>query len=96
MRCLQLLPLLSFSLTITLFPAMTHAMGTHEDQSEDIFDLGEITISASTISPIEAGETVHEISAAEIKSSNARTVDEALVLLSDVNIKVGGRRCATY
>jgi outer membrane cobalamin receptor len=65
------------------------AMGTHEDQSEDIFELGEVSVTASTMSPIESGETVHEITAEQIKNSNARTLDEALVLLSDVNITVG-------
>lgn len=65
------------------------AMGTSEDQSEDIFSLGEISVAATTMTPIEAGETVHVISAEEIKKTNARTIDEVLVLLSDVNVKVG-------
>ncbi|WP_168205986.1 TonB-dependent receptor [Geobacter sp. FeAm09] len=72
-----------------LLPAPLFAMGSPEDQSEDIFNLGKASVTATTMSPIEAGETVHEISAAQIKNTNARTLDEALVLLSDVNVKVG-------
>jgi outer membrane cobalamin receptor len=65
------------------------AIGTPEDQSQDIFQLGEVTVTATTMNPIEAGQTVHEITAEEIKSSNARTLDEVLVLLSDINVKLG-------
>ncbi len=65
------------------------AIGTPEDQSQDIFQLGEVTVTATTMNPIEAGQTVHEITAEEIKKSNARTLDEVLVLLSDVNVKLG-------
>lgn len=64
-------------------------MGTSEDQSQDIFALGEVTVTATTMTPIEAGETVHQITADEISKSGSRTLDEALVLLSDVNIKLG-------
>ena len=65
------------------------AMGTPEDQSEDIFSLGEIVVSGKT-DGIEAAETIHEITAEEIKKSSARTLDEAINLLSDVDIQVGG------
>jgi outer membrane cobalamin receptor len=37
----------------------------------------------------ESAQTVHEITAEEIKKSSARTLDEALVLLSDVNVRMG-------
>lgn len=69
--------------------ASLFAMGTPEDQSPDIYELGEVVVTAPVFSVLEAGETVHEISAAQIKDSNARTVDEALILLSDVNVTVG-------
>lgn len=63
-------------------------MGTPEDQGEDIFSLGEVVVSGK-LDGIEAAETVHVIKADEIKKSSARTLDEALVLLSDVNVQVG-------
>jgi len=74
---------------LLLRAAQLFAMGSPEDQSEDIFALGEVIVTAPIQSPVEAGETVHEINAEEIRDSNARTLDEALVLLSDVNIKTG-------
>ncbi|MEA5112546.1 MAG: TonB-dependent receptor [Geobacteraceae bacterium] len=64
------------------------AFGSPEDQGEDIFTLGEVVVSAP-LSGIESAETVHEITAEDLKKSNARTLDEALVLLSDVNVRVG-------
>jgi len=77
-------------LTTLLIPAApVFAMGTHEDQGDDIFELGEVTVTAPAMTPIEAGETVHVINSQQMKDSNIRTLDEALVLLSDVNIKVG-------
>ncbi len=63
-------------------------MGTPEDQGEDIFSLGEVVVSGR-LDSIEAAETVHVIKEDEIKKSSARTLDEALVLLSDVNVQVG-------
>ncbi len=64
-------------------------IGTPEDQGEDIFNLGEITVTATTMRPIEAGQAVHVVTAEEIKKTNARSLDEVLVLLSDVNVKMG-------
>jgi len=63
-------------------------MGTPEDQSEDIFSLGEVVVSGRS-DAVEAAEVVHVITAEEIKRSSARTIDEALVLLSDVSVQVG-------
>lgn len=82
-----------FCLFLVLLAAMpatrAEALGSPEDQGEDIFTLGEVVVTAP-LGGIEAAETVHEITAEELKKSNARTLDEALVLLSDVNIRVGG------
>lgn len=64
------------------------AMGSPEDQSEDIFSLGEVVVSGK-LDGIEAAEMVHVITAEQIRKSSARTLDEALVLLSDVNVQVG-------
>jgi vitamin B12 transporter len=82
--------LLSTSLAtgIVLSSFQLWAMGTPEDQGEDIFSLGEVVVS-SKVDGIEDAETVHVINSDEIKNSSARTLDEALVLLSDVNVQVG-------
>ena len=84
-----LLTTASLATCLLLTTTALFAMGTPEDQSEEIFSLGEVSVTAPSMSPIEAGETVHEITAEEIRRSSARTVDEALVLLADVNIKMG-------
>lgn len=71
-----------------LAPARPLAIGTPDDQGEDIFSLGEVVVTGQ-MDGIEAGQTVHEISAEQIKKSSARTLDEALEALSDVNVRVG-------
>jgi vitamin B12 transporter len=76
-------------LTLFLLPLPLFAIGSPEDQGEDIFQLDPVVVTAMAVNPMEAGETIHEINAEEIKKTNARTLDEALELLSDVNIKVG-------
>ncbi|MCX5806012.1 MAG: TonB-dependent receptor plug domain-containing protein [Proteobacteria bacterium] len=84
----QTLLILASLLIFLLLPVQPlFAMGSPEDQSEDIFQLEPTTV--TSVNPMEAGETVHEINAEDIKKTGARTLDEALVLLSDVNIKMG-------
>ena len=74
-------------LAITWAP-MAWPMGTPEDQSEDIFSLGDVVVSGKR-DGIEAAETIHVITAEDINKSGAKTLDEALVLLSDVSIHLG-------
>jgi len=75
-------------LLIPISAVTASAMGGPEDQGEDIFSLGEVVVSGR-MDGIEAAETVHVISSEEIRKSSARTIDEALTLLSDVNVQVG-------
>jgi vitamin B12 transporter len=58
------------------------------DSAGDSYDLGGVTVTESR-DRTEAAQTVSEITAEEIKSSSARTLDEALILLPDVNVRVG-------
>jgi vitamin B12 transporter len=81
-----------FILCVAVFficlPTPLLAIGTLEDQGEDIFSLGEVVVDGR-FSGIEAGEMVDEITAEELKTANARTLDEALNLLSEVDVRVG-------
>jgi outer membrane cobalamin receptor len=77
------------AISLFLLPSLAMAIGTREDQSEDIFNLGEVTVTTSALNTIESGQSVHVITEDEINKSSARTLDEALVLLPDVNVKVG-------
>jgi outer membrane cobalamin receptor len=58
------------------------------DEGEDTQSLGEIVVTGKR-EGIQAGQTVHEVTAEEIEKSSARTLDEAIFLLSDVNVRVG-------
>jgi outer membrane cobalamin receptor len=64
-------------------------MGTREDQTQDIFALGEVTVTATSLTAIEAGQSVHVMTADEIGKTNARTLDEVLALMPDVEIRTG-------
>lgn len=79
---------LGLILVSLIFAVHVFALGSPEDQGEDIFTLGEVVMSAP-LGGIEGAETVHEITAEDLKKSNARTLDEGLVLMSDVNVRVG-------
>lgn len=71
-----------------LSAGQAYALGTPEEQSEDVFSLGEVVVSGK-MDGIEAAETIHVISAEDIKKSSSRSLDEALSLLSGVNVQVG-------
>ena len=79
---------LALVLWCLLSAASARAMGTPEDQGEDIFSLGEVVVSGQ-VDVVESGQMVNTISSDEISKSSARTLDEALTLLSDVNVRVG-------
>lgn len=72
---LLLVPSLSFSAAL--------------DSEPDVYSLGEVVISAKK-GGVEATETVREVTAEDIKSKGARTLDEALNLLPGVNVRNGG------
>ena len=79
-----------FSAVVFFFcsPVQLLAIGTLEDQGEDIFSLSEIVVDGR-MPGIEAGQIVSEISAEDLKNTSARTLDEALNLLSEVDVRVG-------
>ncbi|MBI1921996.1 MAG: TonB-dependent receptor [Geobacter sp.] len=57
--------------------------------TEGSYELGEIVVSG-TGAGVEASQTVHEVTAEDIKARNARTLDEALNLLPGVSIRTAG------
>ncbi len=89
MRLIKNVALAAVCLTMVIFNASRGmAMGSPEDQSEDIFSLGEVVVSGR-VEGIEAAQSVHIMTSEEIKSSGARTLDEALALMSNVSVQVG-------
>ncbi len=55
----------------------------------DVYSLGEIVVSGKT-EGVQATESVYTVTADDIKSRDARTLDEAIDLLPGVNVRVGG------
>ncbi len=59
-----------------------------QDQSE-VYRLGEVVVTAQT-GGVEATQTVAKVTAEDIKSKNAATLEEAVALLPGVSIRSGG------
>jgi len=73
-----------------LFPLHAHAFETMiEESTSDVFSLGEIEVSGS-LDTVESTGVVREITREEMQKSSARTVDEAITLMSNVNVRTGG------
>jgi vitamin B12 transporter len=73
-----------------ILPLPVLALGPADARGENgVVDLGEVVSTGHKLQGIEAGETVHVITEKEIKKSGARTLDEVLVLLPDVDVRVG-------
>ena len=74
-----------YSLGISVAPVLAAEPRKLEN---DAYDLGEIIISGKT-EGVQAAETMHAVTADDIKSMNARTLDQAISLLPGVNIRNG-------
>jgi vitamin B12 transporter len=61
--------------------------GQMEDHPE-MYTLGEVVVSGAR-EGVQASETVYTVSAEEIRSRGARTLDEAIALLPGVNVRTG-------
>lgn len=59
-----------------------------QDEATDAYDLGEIVVSGKS-EGVQAAETVYTLTADDIQSMNARTLDQAISLLPGVNIRIG-------
>lgn len=64
------------------------AVAAQQGEAEDTYDLGEIVVSGKS-EGVQATETVHTVTAEDIKGMNARTLDQAISLLPGVNIRTG-------
>ncbi|GFO60497.1 TonB-dependent receptor [Geomonas silvestris] len=84
-------PLLSTLAILNLLPLLgSPAFAAQpEDSTSDRYNLGEIVVSAPG-EGVQATETVRMVTAKDIETSGARTLDEAIALLPGVNIRNGG------
>ncbi|ABK99156.1 TonB-dependent receptor plug domain-containing protein [Pelobacter propionicus] len=58
------------------------------DEDTEAYNLGEIVVSGKT-EGVQAAETVHTVTAEDIRSMNATTLDQAISLLPGVNVRIG-------
>jgi len=56
---------------------------------QETYSLGELVISGQA-EGVQASETVHTVTAEDIRSRGARTLDQAIVMLPGVNVRTGG------
>ncbi|MDD2734035.1 MAG: TonB-dependent receptor [Desulfuromonadaceae bacterium] len=66
-----------------------HVYGAEPSDRAGVYTLGEVVVSGQG-DGVEVTETVHTVTAEDIRSSGARTLDQAIMLLPGVNIRTGG------
>jgi vitamin B12 transporter len=77
------------ALCCTLPPLGQYALAGQQDDQPEIYRLGEVVVSG-TAAGVQDSETLYTVSAGEIRSRGARTLDQAIALLPGVNVRVGG------
>ena len=65
------------------------AVAAQEEERSRIYTLGEVVVSG-TGEGVQASETIYSVSAEEIRSKGAKTLDQAIKLLPGVNVRTGG------
>jgi outer membrane cobalamin receptor len=71
-----------------LFPPQQPAFAAEEVRS-GVYTLGEVVISGQG-EGVQASETIHTVTAEDIRNNGARTLDQAISLLPGVNVRTGG------
>lgn len=69
----------------------SQAIAAMETIDQDVYELGEVVVSARRDRGVESIGTVREINYTDIETSGARTLDEALNLLPGINFVTGGQ-----
>jgi outer membrane cobalamin receptor len=59
------------------------------EEREDVYTLGEVVVVGKQAG-VQATQTIHTITAEDIRNSGAKTLEQAIALLPGVNIKTGG------
>ncbi|MCX5848831.1 MAG: TonB-dependent receptor [Deltaproteobacteria bacterium] len=72
---------------LLLIPAVASSASANGEN--EVYTLGEVVVTAKN-GGVEATQAVQLVTAEEIKSKNAKTLDEAINLLPGVNIRLGG------
>jgi vitamin B12 transporter len=77
------------SLVCTLPPLGQDARAGQQEDRPELYRLGEVVVSG-TRAGVQESETLYTVTAEEIRSNGARTLDQAMALLPGVNVRVGG------
>ena len=72
-----------------LSPLSTVAYAADAEDRQDVYTLGEVVVYGKEAG-VQSTETVHTVTADDIRSSGAKTLDQAIALLPGVNVRVGG------
>ena len=88
LRLLNAIFLILACLPPSLYMAVTEARA---DEEVPVYSLGEVVVTGKTAG-VQATESVYTVTSEDIRTRNARTLDQAINLLPGVNIRVGGVR----
>jgi vitamin B12 transporter len=76
------------ALCCVLLPAP--AASAQTDEPAGVYGLGEVIVVTGKSKGVQATQAVSTVTAEDIRSSGARTLDQAISLLPGVNVRVGG------
>ena len=74
---------------VGLFFLQKNVHAAEQWERSGVYTLGEVVVSAQG-EGVQASETVHVITAEDIRDSGAKTLDKAIALLPGVNVRIGG------
>ncbi|MFA7404949.1 MAG: TonB-dependent receptor [Pelobacteraceae bacterium] len=73
----------------SLFPFNTEAYAADAEERQDVYTLGEVVVYGKQ-SGVQTTQTIHIVTAEDIRSSGAKTLEQAIALLPGVNVRTGG------
>jgi len=86
---MNIIPVALFMALCSLPPLQCNAAAEEAQPRSDVYTLGEIVVSGQG-DGVQATETVHTVTAEDIRARGARTLDQAIALLPGVNVRTGG------
>ena len=82
-----LFPLLA--VLCSLSPFNTGAYAADAEERQDVYTLGEVVVYGKQAG-VQTTQTIHTVTAEDIRSSGAKTLEQAIALLPGINVRTGG------
>lgn len=74
----------------SLYIGIVSGQAVAANPDHEVYNLGKIVVTKKENTGVQASETIHTVTAKQIREQNAQTLDEALTLLPGISIRTGG------